>query len=460
MYDRIIEKRIRKMEYIKIKQCFSEILFFILIIISLFQCRNAFAGGQQEAGGGTICDRYFFDVEDKFEIPVFFNTGNLEESRIHKITLGITLLNDLNNDILETIQQIVITSDLFSDTIIIPHGNIQNQYVYDTNETDSDNGVLINIVNIENNKFDIEIIKKPNEINYGTIDTDGEIRFLIDLLLENQSYRVITNAYNINNEHIYSIENYNTTLRFDIPPEVKIRINNQNSGYPSNTFFTKQRISVYRDLRKTYSSSYNSCWLLDNCEFEHVSDYSFELILDEVKEYHLELSITDDLNYETSDFLDLKILKNDAPTIPEIIYPIEDDIIDTENSIFYWRPSTDPENHDIEYIVEISENVNFDLIINDSSIKLISYLAIIPFLSFFSLKRIKRKYLLVMLVFTFIFFSFLSCPLDSNQDAIYENLLSYEFNNLEKNKTYYWRVKAIDEYDNYSTSSVVKFITR
>lgn len=103
----------------------------------------------------------------------------------------------------------------------------------------------------------------------------------------------------------------------------------------------------------------------------------------------------------------IPIDENTAPTVPNQIFPLGNEICTDNNVIFQWAASTDAESNSISYRIEVSENSSFS-------------------------------------------------PIRYNESSFSESKLI----SLEKGKAYYWRIKAVDSRNlesNYSES--LQFIT-
>lgn len=99
--------------------------------------------------------------------------------------------------------------------------------------------------------------------------------------------------------------------------------------------------------------------------------------------------------------------ENTAPTVPNQVFPLDNDICVDNNVLFEWNGSTDAEGNTISYRIEISENTSF-------------------------------------------------VPLTRSETSFAESRIV----GLEKGKAYYWRIKAVDSQSAESSfSSVVQFVT-
>ncbi|WP_299012497.1 fibronectin type III domain-containing protein [uncultured Polaribacter sp.] len=61
---------------------------------------------------------------------------------------------------------------------------------------------------------------------------------------------------------------------------------------------------------------------------------------------------------------EVQIEENTAPTVPNMIFPLENEICTDNNVVFQWSASTDAESNRITYRIEVAENSSFSPILH------------------------------------------------------------------------------------------------
>lgn len=429
---------------------------YIFLFINLFSlsCLFLFAGGEIE---DTNSDYFSFNNEIKniYEVPFFFTSGTLDNYKIHSTTLTISVKSP------GKINSLIIDASFLQNTIDISRLDYSatGTFIYDSNISDPDNGILVIIdqKDLLEENIDISFIKKPTENILGQFSSYETVCVTTNLNIPTKNVKVKLTPYNTSGVNPFSIEGYDTVSRLDISHEVII-----STGGSKTNIYRNQKIYFNSYINKTFYSLLNYEW-----DFSNQAPTSFlstpgSITFTNLGSYLVTQTVRGDLGSTTVDTITINISENNAPTIPELFYPLENDVLPTEKSFFCWYPSIDYENDKIFYEVQISEEESFDNILTQLPNKFFILASIFPVLfSFPFLSKKNKKITLPLLIFIISIFLLSGCPIifesQFNQPP---NTITFEYNNLENNKQYYWKVIATDACGYTTESKTIKFLTK
>lgn len=153
---------------------------------------------------------------------------------------------------------------------------------------------------------------------------------------------------------------------------------------------------------------------------------------------------------------------NDPPSTPALTSPANGSSVSGSTIRLYWQRSIDPDSDDVTYILQVAEDSSFTVNLRnfyvDENGNLLAgmLLPLFGLLGWFGRKRGKKYLMAVAMTFLLASTMLTGCEGSGATSVVKigdENTISYQVTGLEKGKTFYWRVIAVDEHDKQSDPS-------